>query len=104
MGYKVEPLDGVAFDEASSTVSTGRGEGRGRVLDSESGVAVPGLYTAGWAKRGPTGVVATNIPCARETVASILEDADAGLLPEISDNSYPLGEAVVVDWGIRVYR
>ena len=98
VGYKVEPLDGVAFDEAASTVSTGEGEGRGRVVDALTGVAVPGLYSAGWAKRGPSGVVATNIPCARETVASIMEDAAAGRLPEIVDDTYPLGDAVVVDW------
>eukprot|EP00946_MAST-07B_sp_MAST-7B-sp1_P001776 g1776.t1 len=79
VGYKVEPLDGVAFDEASSTVSTGRGEGRGRVLDSESGVAVPGLYTAGWAKRGPTGVQGSNKGKVRDklfVVDEMMEVAD----------------------------
>jgi NADPH-dependent glutamate synthase beta subunit-like oxidoreductase len=98
VGYKVEPLDGVAFDDEASTVSTGGGEGRGRVLDMATRKPVPGLYSAGWAKRGPSGVVATNIPCARETVASIMEDAAAGRLPEIVDDTYPLGDAVVVDW------
>ena len=31
---------------------------------------------SGWAKRGPSGVVATNVPDARETVASVVEDLD----------------------------
>ena len=48
------------------------------VLDTASPTVVPttevGVYTAGWAKRGPTGVVATNVGDARETVASLMED------------------------------
>jgi ferredoxin/flavodoxin---NADP+ reductase len=42
------------------------------VLDGEP---LSGLYVAGWSKRGPTGVIGTNKHDARETVASILEDA-----------------------------
>jgi ferredoxin--NADP+ reductase len=34
----------------------------------------PGLYVAGWIKRGPTGVVGTNKSDAAETVASVLAD------------------------------
>jgi ferredoxin--NADP+ reductase len=45
----------------------------GRVLD-ESGVAIPGVYCAGWIKRGPTGVIGTNKPDAAETVAGMVED------------------------------
>ena len=41
------------------------------------GVPVPGAYVAGWAKRGPTGVIGTNKHDARETVRSLLEDAEA---------------------------
>jgi ferredoxin--NADP+ reductase len=40
-------------------------------------VPSPGEYVAGWIKRGPTGVIGTNRPCAKETVASLLEDAAA---------------------------
>ena len=39
----------------------------------------PGLYVAGWVKRGPTGFIGTNKSCAEETVASLLDDLDAGL-------------------------
>jgi ferredoxin--NADP+ reductase len=45
----------------------------GRVL--RGGVVSPGEYVAGWIKRGPTGVIGTNRPCAKETVTSLLEDA-----------------------------
>jgi len=37
---------------------------------------MPGMYVAGWLKRGPTGIIGTNQPDASETVASLLADAD----------------------------
>jgi ferredoxin/flavodoxin---NADP+ reductase len=37
-----------------------------------------GEYTAGWIKRGPTGVIGTNKPDALETVTAMLEDAAGG--------------------------
>jgi ferredoxin--NADP+ reductase len=52
---------------------------RGRVLD-ENGEPIPGLYCAGWIKRGPTGVIGTNKKDATETVQLLLEDAQAGRL------------------------
>lgn len=39
---------------------------------------------AGWVKRGPTGVIGTNRPCAKETVASLLRDA-----PFLTDRDLP---------------
>jgi ferredoxin--NADP+ reductase len=38
-----------------------------------------GQYTAGWIKRGPTGVIGTNKPDAAETVENMLADARQGL-------------------------
>jgi ferredoxin--NADP+ reductase len=49
------------------------------VLDA-TGAPVPGLYCAGWIKRGPTGVIGTNKKDATETVHQLLEDARAGKL------------------------
>jgi len=47
---------------------------RGRVLSSESETATVerGLYVVGWLKRGPTGIVATNLHCAEETVGTFV--------------------------------
>jgi ferredoxin--NADP+ reductase len=62
---------------------TGRGvipNHGGRVL--AEGEVVPGVYVTGWIKRGPSGVIGTNKKCAQETVDALLDDADAGLLPE----------------------
>ena len=46
----------------------------GRVTDGPDGAAVPGLYTAGWSKRGPSGIIGTNRACAVETVTALLAD------------------------------
>ncbi|MFH9675038.1 FAD-dependent oxidoreductase [Streptomyces sp. NPDC017405] len=71
VGYRGVPLDGLPFDAASGTVP----HREGRVL--RDGVPSPGEYVAGWIKRGPTGVIGTNRPCAKETVTSLLADAPA---------------------------
>lgn len=45
---------------------------RGRVLSDNSGdptLIENGLYVCGWLKRGPTGIIATNLYCAEETVS-----------------------------------
>ncbi|MEU6377098.1 FAD-dependent oxidoreductase [Streptomyces sp. NPDC046909] len=69
VGYRGVPLEGLPFDETTGTVPNLAG----RVL--REGVVAPGEYVAGWIKRGPTGVIGTNRPCAKETVTSLLEDA-----------------------------
>ncbi|RFS82809.1 NADP oxidoreductase [Actinomadura spongiicola] len=68
VGYQSVPLDGVPFDERSSTVPNDGG----RVLGPDG--VVPREYVAGWIKRGPTGVVGTNKSDAAETVRNLLED------------------------------
>jgi ferredoxin--NADP+ reductase len=47
---------------------------KGRVINPESQRPVVGQYTAGWIKRGPSGVIGTNKPDAAETAACMLED------------------------------
>lgn len=37
---------------------------------------------AGWLKRGPSGIIATNIMDARETVKSIVQDIKEGVVKE----------------------
>lgn len=69
VGYRGVPIDGLPFDPGLGTVP----HAAGRVL--RDGAASPGEYVAGWIKRGPTGVIGTNRPCAKETVLSLLEDA-----------------------------
>ncbi|MFD7667629.1 FAD-dependent oxidoreductase [Streptomyces sp. NPDC059788] len=70
VGYKGTPQPGLPFDAATGTVP----HVEGRVL--RDGVPSPGEYVAGWIKRGPTGVIGTNRPCAKQTAAALLADAD----------------------------
>ena len=83
IGYRGTPLAGIPFDERRGLI---RNEA-GRVV-SDDGVC-RGEYVVGWIKRGPTGVIGTNKKDAADTVARILEDAEAGALstpdPELSD-------------------
>lgn len=74
VGYKGVPLPGVPFNEKWGVILNEKG----RVLDPETRQPVLGEYTAGWIKRGPTGVIGTNKPDAAGTVACMLEDLVAG--------------------------
>jgi ferredoxin--NADP+ reductase len=76
VGYRGVALPGVPFDEERGTI---RNAG-GRVL-GEDGMPVPGVYAAGWIKRGPSGVIGTNKKDATETVDLLLEDDREGRLP-----------------------
>ncbi|HEX5567923.1 MAG TPA: FAD-dependent oxidoreductase [Streptomyces sp.] len=78
VGYRGVPLPGLPFDRTTGTVP----HSAGRVL--RDGTPSPGEYVAGWIKRGPTGVIGTNRPCAKETARSLLADADALLDRKVS--------------------
>jgi ferredoxin--NADP+ reductase len=80
IGYRGRPLPDVPFDERRGLI---RNEG-GRVTDEE-GQPIPGEYAVGWIKRGPSGVIGTNKKDASDTVARLLEDAEAGKLNEPAD-------------------
>jgi ferredoxin--NADP+ reductase len=76
VGYIGTPLPGVPFDSEKLRILNLDG----RVLDPETGAPLPGVYAAGWVKRGPSGVIGTNKKCANDTVALLLEDLAAGRL------------------------
>lgn len=74
IGYKGVPLPGVPFHESWGVIPNDGG----RVLEPATKEPLLGQYTAGWIKRGPTGVIGTNKPDAAETVENMLSDARAG--------------------------
>jgi len=74
VGYRGVPIPDVPFDDRWGVFPNDAG----RIQDE--GVAVAGLYVAGWIKRGPSGVIGTNKPDSQATVASIIEDLP-GLAP-----------------------
>jgi ferredoxin--NADP+ reductase len=77
VGYRGRRLDAVPFDQETATITNVSG----RVLDG-SGAVVRGVYTTGWIKRGPSGVIGTNKQCSRETVRALLDDHASGRLRE----------------------
>ncbi|MEQ8165482.1 MAG: FAD-dependent oxidoreductase [Alphaproteobacteria bacterium] len=66
IGYRSRPIDGVPFDDR---------EGR---FINEDGRIASGLYAAGWAKRGPTGVISTNHPDGVNVAGHVVEDCGTG--------------------------
>jgi ferredoxin--NADP+ reductase len=70
VGYRGVPLPGVPFNDDWGVILNEKG----RVLDAQTKLPLVGQYTAGWIKRGPTGVIGTNKPDAAETVTGMLED------------------------------
>lgn len=84
VGYKCEKLgDSVPFNTQTHTVP----QSKGRVVQSVQPDASPvtGLYVTGWLKRGATGIIASNIPDAKETAAAIGEDLRAGVLKDLDN-------------------
>jgi ferredoxin--NADP+ reductase len=97
IGYVGAPLPGVPFDGRRSTVMNEEG----RVVDPDSRAPIPGVYAAGWIKRGPSGVIGTNKKCAQETTTLLLQDHAAGRLPEPSVDSADLLSELRAD-GVKV--
>jgi ferredoxin--NADP+ reductase len=92
VGYRAVPLPDVPFDERSFVLPNERG----RVL-SPDGEPLPGVYSVGWIKRGPTGIIGTNKRDAQETVSSVLEDLDGGRLLTPADPDRDSMDALVAE-------
>ena len=75
VGYMGVPIPGVPFEGRSGLIRNVEG----RVV-SEDGTTHHGEYTAGWVKRGPSGVIGTNKKCAHDTVDELFIDLEAGTL------------------------
>lgn len=82
IGYKSQAIvgmqeNGVAFDERSGTIPN---DPYGRIIATSLGPSdfmarhTPGMYCAGWVKRGPTGVIATTMEDAFATAEAIAYD------------------------------
>ena len=72
IGYRSSPVPGVPFDEARGTIPEAAGRVRG-----DDGSPIPGLYTTGWVRRGPVGLIGSTKSDAAETITSLLEDLAA---------------------------
>jgi ferredoxin--NADP+ reductase len=81
VGYRGVPLPDVPFHDRWGVILNERG----RVVDPESKQPIVGLYTSGWIKRGPSGVVGTNKPDSVESVTCMLEDFSTGSILQPSN-------------------
>lgn len=70
IGYNGVPIEGVPFYDRWGTIPNEAG----RITTEHGGDVITGLYTAGWIKRGPSGIIGTNRACAVESVDMLLED------------------------------
>ncbi len=86
IGYKSLPIENNIFNYQSNTIN----HINGRVVDKTTNQVVQGLYTVGWVKRGPTGIVGTNITDAKDTVKAIIEDIESGLIKDVAPNESPI--------------
>ena len=84
IGYRGKPIRDLPFDESAAIVPNDGGRVAG----------TPGVYVAGWIKRGPTGFIGTNKSCAAETVHNLVADYNAGLLPDPSERPSALDRLV----------
>jgi len=96
VGYLGVALRDVPFDAKRGVVPNARG----RVLGAD-GRQVPGVYCAGWIKRGPSGVIGTNKKDATETVELLLEDARAGLLGRPDGATAENVDELLAERGVR---
>lgn len=72
IGYKGLAIPGIPFNSNWGVIPNVKG----RIVD-ENKAPILGLYTVGWIKRGPSGVLGTNKPCSKETISCLLEDVAA---------------------------
>jgi NADPH-dependent glutamate synthase beta subunit-like oxidoreductase len=62
---------------------------------------MPGLYVCGWLKRGPSGIIGSNLVCAQETVQCVQADLAAGVLPRPTRHTAGL-RALLQERGVKV--
>ena len=94
VGYRGTALDEVPFDSSRNVIP----HFDGRV--HRDGETVAGEYVAGWIKRGPTGIIGTNKKDATATVASLIADVEAGVLPEPATPTAEAFDALLAAKGI----
>jgi len=82
VGYFSSPIPGVPFDEVRGVIPNNEGR---VVTEPGSTEIVPGVYATGWVKRGPVGLIGSTKSDAQQTIAHLVEDAEAGALHATSE-------------------
>lgn len=81
IGYEALPIDGVSYVKGK--------------IDNNEGRAGRNIYTVGWAKRGPSGVIGTNKSDASDVVKLILEDLESPKSARDITELIPAGHHIV---------
>ncbi|KAJ2553466.1 NADPH-adrenodoxin reductase [Coemansia sp. RSA 1933] len=87
IGYASTPIDGAPFDPKRKIVPNIAG----RVVDGNEDL-IPGLYVAGWLKRGPIGVIATTMQDAYRTADAVAID-----MANATDEPFRCGSRADID-------
>src|SRR5690625_4104336 len=72
VGYFGSPLADLPFDEVAGVMPNVAG----RVV-TQDGAPLPRLYTTGWIKRGPVGLIGSTKSDARETIGNVIADSES---------------------------
>ena len=78
IGYMGEAIPGLPFDDRRGTLPNDQGQ----LLDGVGGKLLNQEYTAGWIKRGPSGVIGTNKQDATETVSRLKKNWQTSPTPQ----------------------
>lgn len=70
IGYKSLPMEGAPFDEKRGIIPNVHGQ---VVTETTETGLDPGLFVCGWIKRGPTGIIGTNLIDAEDTVEMMVK-------------------------------
>jgi adrenodoxin-NADP+ reductase len=78
IGYRPVPIYGAPFDTHHHVVPNTLGQVvHNNSTNKQSPECVPGLFVCGWLKRGPSGIIGTNLMDAEQTVDTIVRVAAA---------------------------
>eukprot|EP00571_Detonula_confervacea_P012011 CAMPEP_0172305996 /NCGR_PEP_ID=MMETSP1058-20130122/7175_1 /TAXON_ID=83371 /ORGANISM="Detonula confervacea, Strain CCMP 353" /LENGTH=582 /DNA_ID=CAMNT_0013017765 /DNA_START=237 /DNA_END=1985 /DNA_ORIENTATION=+ len=94
IGYRGMPLEGMddLFDKQKGIVANDHGKVAGE----------NNMFVAGWIKRGPTGIVGTNIMCAKETASSVMKFIDSESIQPLNtpqdDSKFSKGRVGLTDF------
>ena len=78
IGYMGEAIPGLPFDDRRGTLPNDQGQ----LLDGVDGKLLNQEYTAGWIKRGPSGVIGTNKQDATETISRLKKNWQTSPTPQ----------------------
>ncbi len=82
IGYFGSPLDGIPFDKKHGVIPNHEGQ----VLDKHNDI-VPGVYTTGWIKRGPVGLIGHTKSDAMETISHLVNGQASWWTPAEPDEA-----------------